>query len=136
MKRRASTVGTSPSYTAHVTETHRPPTEPHEPRCSDFAAHPGFVKHSTRSESEAQHLGFPSARLVDHGATPRPTDTATQDRTVHMAMDTLALGHHWNSLAATDVFITPPASRALAHGAFGTLESLPVLMKTVPFPRK
>ena len=41
-------------------------------------------------------------------------------------MNTLALGHHRNCLRAVDVLITPLASHAHAHGAFGTLEPLPI----------
>ena len=43
-----------------------------------------------------------------------------------LAMDTLALGRHWNCLRAVNVFVTPPTSHALAHGAFDTLESLSI----------
>ena len=132
-------IGTSPSEAAHVIvvqnllaifsqqrQAHLLPTDPHGPRCSDFVAYPGFIRPHARSESEAQYLIFPSAHLVDHGTTPRPIDTAIQSYAVHMTMDLLALGDHWDCLCTVDVFVTPPASQALAHGAFGALEFLPV----------
>ena len=72
-----------------------------------------------------------SAYFVDHGSTPRPIDAVVEGCAVHLAVDTFAFGHHWNCLRAVDVYITPPASHALAHGAFGTLESLPIPMIAV-----
>ena len=53
-------------------------------------------------------------------------DAAVHGCAVHMAVDTLAFDRHWSCLRSVDVLITPPASYALAHGAFGTLEFLPV----------
>ena len=75
-------------------QAHLPPTEPHEPRCSDFAGYPSFIRPYARSEGETQYLGFPRTYLVDHGATPRPIDTAILDCAVHMTVDAFALGRH------------------------------------------
>ena len=68
MERRASIIGTSPSYTAHVKVVQRlfaifsvssgKPIfrlqDPHKPRCSDFVGHRDFIWHCARSEGEAQ----------------------------------------------------------------------------------
>ena len=82
-------------------------------------------------KSETQYLRFPSTYLVDHDPAPWPVDAAIQGCAVHMAANALALGRHRDCLRAVNVFITPPTSHALAHGAFGTLEALPTPVRTI-----
>ena len=86
-----------------------------------FAGHPDFVQHSAGSEGDAQNLCLPSPYLVDHGATPRPLDTAIQDCPVYMTVDTHTLDFHGDSLRTVDVFMTSPASRCLTHTALDAL---------------
>ena len=125
--------GTSPSYTAHIIavpillaifsrqqrQTHLLPTGPHEPRCSDFVGHPGFVRHSATSEGEAQYLGFRGSYFGDHGTTPRPIDATIEDCAVHMIVDSLTLVFQVYCLGAVDALVTPPPLHRLVHGALG-----------------
>ena len=103
-----------------------PPTIPQEPRRSYFVGHPSFIRPHARSDGGTQYLRFPSTYLVDHDSTPRSVDAAVQDCAVHVAVDAFTLGHHCDCLCTVNVFVTPPASQANAHGAFGTLASLPI----------
>ena len=77
-------------------QAHLPPTDPHEPRCSDFEGHPGF-RHSARSKG-AQNLSLPRTHLVDRGSTPQPIDTTVQYCAVHMTVHPFAFGRHGDSL--------------------------------------
>ena len=111
-------------------QSHLRPTDPHGPRCSDVLGYPSFIRHSARSEGETKNLGFPRTYFVDHGSTPGPVSAAIQDCAVHMAVDALTLGRHWDCLSTVDAFLTPPTSQGLAHSALAALESLSITMKT------
>ena len=58
-----------------------------------------------------------SPYLVDHGATPRPIDTANQDCAVRMTVDALAFGRHGGQSWNGRCHVSPPASQGLAHTA-------------------
>ena len=96
-----------------------------------FCRSPRFIRHSARSEGEAQNLGLPRRHFVDHGSTPRPIDTAVQYCAVHMTADPFAFGRHGDSFGTVDVLDSPPTSQGLAHTALDTLKPLPVTVKMV-----